>query len=115
MTPSRRSNLPATTIRRRLAILGRPAALDHLKFELQALRDEFLCNRMGKSSCPLTPTVSDDRIIWHPTVRQELFDTAGRVCWQAIQDVAQVLIRVVPVELSLLNQTHRSSSTLAIA
>jgi hypothetical protein len=37
------------------------------------------------------------------------------VCWQALEDVAQVLIRVMPVELGRLNQTHRSGRTLATA
>jgi cytochrome b561 len=81
------------------------------------LRDGLLkrSKRVGKSSCPLTQTVSDDRSYRRPAMRQQVIDAAGRVCCQALEDVAQVLIRVMPVELGRLNQTHRSGRTLATA
>lgn len=81
----------------------------------QRFRSEFCGNRMGKASCPLTSTVSEGRGDRRPAMRQQFFDAAGWVCGQSLEDVAQVLIRVVPVELGRLNQAHRSSRTLATA
>ena len=76
---------------------------------------QIVSNRMGKASCPLTSTVSEGRGDRRPAMRQQFFDAVGWVCGQSLEDVAQVLIRVVPVELGRLNQAHRSSRTLATA
>ena len=78
------------------------------------MKSYLFSKRVGKSSCPLTATMSVGGDL-RPAMRQQLFDAAGRVCWQTLQDVAQVLIRVMPVELGRLDQAHRSGRTLATA
>ena len=48
-----------------------------------------------------------------PAMRQELADPAGRLQRQALKDVAQICIRVVPVDARGVQQAHDGRSSLA--
>lgn len=48
-----------------------------------------------------------------PAMRQELADPAGRLQWQSLKDVAQICIRVVPVDARGVQQAHDGRSPLA--
>ena len=44
---------------------------------------------------------------------QRILNTAGRVRWQALEEVAQVLLQIEPVQFDCPDNTHRSGSALA--
>ena len=44
---------------------------------------------------------------------QQLVDHAGALRWQARQNIFEVGIRIMPVELGALDQTHHRRSALA--
>ena len=46
-------------------------------------------------------------------MRQQLADHAVALGWQAGQDIFQIGIRIMPIELGALNQTHDGRTTLA--
>ena len=46
-------------------------------------------------------------------MRQEFGDQMIFVCWQALQHIFQIGIRVVPIEPGALNQAHDRSRPLA--
>lgn len=46
-------------------------------------------------------------------MRQELGDPAGRLCWQPLEYVAHVRVRVEPVELGRVDQAHDGGGAFA--
>ncbi len=46
-------------------------------------------------------------------MRQQLVDHAGALRWQPCQHIFQISVRIMPIELGTLNQTHDRRTTLA--
>ena len=46
-------------------------------------------------------------------MRQQFFDTTGRLCRQSLPDVLQVDVGIMAIQLRRLDQTHDGSATLA--